>query len=131
MRDRIESLEDKIMSVASQQQKATETEEKTEPSEAVEANDDKETAKTLADTQPIPSPVYNGIPVYYQIPVTDSAGRVIQHLPVVPAQLVQIKSAIEKGLTEGQLVELINNNVSAEKMKEIIEIAVLENSMTD
>ena len=28
-----------------------------------------------------------------------------------------------------QLVELINNNVSAEKMKEIIEIAVLENSM--
>jgi len=111
-------------------------------------------------------PMYNGIPVYYQIPVTDSAGRVIQHLPVerterksnggiaalfarlsfkkksradivklvasgdlVPAQLVQIKSAIEKGLTEGQLVELINNNVSAEKMKEIIEIAVLENSM--
>lgn len=168
MRDRIESLEDKIMSVASQQQKATETEENTEPSEAVEANDDKETAKTLADTQPVPSPVYNGIPVYYQIPVTDSAERVIQHLPVerterksnggiaalfarlsfkkksradivklvasgdlVPAQLVQIKSAIEKGLTEGQLVELINNNVSAEKMKEIIEIAVLENSMTD
>lgn len=168
MRDRIESLEDKIMSVASQQQKATETEEKTEPSEAVEANDDKEIAKTLADTQPVPSPVYNGIPVYYQIPVTDSAGRVIQHLPVerterksnggiaalfarlsfkkksradivklvasgdlVPAQLVQIKSAIEKGLTEGQLVELINNNVSAEKMKEIIEIAVLENSMAD
>ena len=59
--------------------------------------------------------------MYYQIPVTDSAGRVIQHLPVghterksnggiaalfarlsfkknlVPAQLVQIKSAIEKG----------------------------------
>lgn len=48
---------------------------------------------------------------------------------LVPAQLVQIKSAIEKGLTESQLVELINNNVSAEKMKEIIEIAVLENSL--
>lgn len=45
MRDRIESLEDKIMGVASQQQKATETEENTEPSEAVETNDDKETAK--------------------------------------------------------------------------------------
>ena len=28
-----------------------------------------------------------------------------------------------------ELVELINNNVSAEKMKEIIDIAVLENSM--
>ena len=49
---------------------------------------------------------------------------------LVPAQLIQIKSGIEKGLTEGQLVELINNNVAAEKMKEIIEIAVLENSMT-
>ena len=48
---------------------------------------------------------------------------------LVPAQLVQIKAGMEKGLTEGQLVELINNNVSAEKMKEIIEIAVLENSM--
>lgn len=52
-------------------------------------------------------------------------------LILVPAQLVQIKSAIEKGLTESQLVELINNNISAEKMKEIIEIAVLENSMAD
>ena len=50
---------------------------------------------------------------------------------LVPAQLVQIRSAIEKGLTESQLVELINNNVSAEKMKEIIEIAVLENSLAD
>lgn len=48
---------------------------------------------------------------------------------LVPAQLVQIRCAIEKGLTEAQLVELINNNVSAEKMKEIIDIAVLENSM--
>lgn len=48
---------------------------------------------------------------------------------LLPAQLVQIKSAIEKGLTESQLIELINNNVSAEKMKEIIEIAVLENSL--
>ena len=37
----------------------------------------------------------------------------------------------EKGLTESQLVELINNNISAEKMKESIEIAVLENSMAD
>ena len=48
---------------------------------------------------------------------------------LVPDQLVQLKSAIERGLTESQLVELINNNVSAEKMKEIIEIAVLENAM--
>ena len=113
--------------------------------------------------------VANGIPVYYQIPVVDGTGNVVQRLPIersvrkssnsgvaslfarlsfkkksradivklvasgdlVPAQLVQIKSAIEKGLTETQLIELITNNISAEKMKEIIEIAVLENSMAD
>ncbi len=55
--------------------------------------------------------------------------RLVAAGKLTPAQLVQIKSAIEKGLTEGQLVELINNNVDPEKMKEIIEIAVLENSM--
>ena len=57
--------------------------------------------------------------------------RLVASGDLVPAQLVQIKSAIEKGLTESQLVELINNNISAEKMKEIIEIAVLENSLAD
>ena len=166
MRDRIESLEDKIMSTASDHKKAAENEKKAESSE-VFASTDKKITETLADSQAVP-PVQNGIPVYYQIPVTDSNGRVVQQLPIertgrkssngiaalfaklsfkkksradivklvasgdlVPAQLVQIKSAIEKGLTEGQLVELINNNVSAEKMKEIIEIAVLENSMAD
>lgn len=46
-------------------------------------------------------------------------------------QLVMIKSAIEKKLTEGQLVELINNNLDPVTMKEIIEIAVLENSLPD
>lgn len=44
-------------------------------------------------------------------------------------QLIQIKSAIEKGLTESQLEEIINGRISAERMKEIIEIAELENSM--
>ena len=48
---------------------------------------------------------------------------------LVPDQLVQIKIAIERGLTEGQLVELINNNLAPDRMKEIIEIAVLENSI--
>lgn len=43
-------------------------------------------------------------------------------------QLVQIKSAMEKGLTEEQLLSLIHGNVTPEQMKEIIEIAVLENS---
>lgn len=48
---------------------------------------------------------------------------------LVPEQLIQIRVAIEKGLKENQLLELIHNKVPAEHMKEIIEIAVLENSM--
>lgn len=44
-------------------------------------------------------------------------------------QLVQIKSAIEKGLTERQLEDIINSRVPADRMKEIVEIAELENSM--
>ena len=46
------------------------------------------------------------------------------------AQLVQIKHAIERGLTEQQLVHLINSCVPPEQMKEIIEIAELENTLT-
>ena len=46
------------------------------------------------------------------------------------AQLVQIKHAIERGLTEQQLVHLIESCVPPEQMKEIIEIAVLENKLT-
>ena len=44
-------------------------------------------------------------------------------------QLVQIKSAIEKGLTERQLEDIINSRVPADRMKEKVEIAELENSM--
>ena len=167
MGDRIESLEDKIISVATENKK--EAESKAEPQESQSVS---QTEKKMVDTVAVPQnmqAVANGIPVYYQIPVVDGTGNVVQRLPIersvrkssnsgvvslfarlsfkkksradivklvasgdlVPAQLVQIKSAIEKGLTESQLVELINNNISAEKMKEIIEIAVLENSMAD
>lgn len=42
-------------------------------------------------------------------------------------QLVQIRSAIEKGLSEEQLLVLINNQIPAEQMEEIINIAVYEN----
>ncbi|BCJ96343.1 hypothetical protein acsn021_39120 [Anaerocolumna cellulosilytica] len=122
-------------------------------------------SETQEPTKNVFQPRGYGIPVYYQIPVVDRRGHLVQKVPIdhsaqktsgivsllaklgfkkksrgdivklvasgdlVPAQLIQIKSGIEKGLTEGQLVELINNNLSAEKMKEIIEIAVLENSM--
>ena len=167
MGDRIESLEDKIISVATENKKEAESKAEPQESQSVLQAD-----KKIVDTVAVPQnmqAVANGIPVYYQIPVVDGTGNVVQRLPIersvrkssnsgvvslfarlsfkkksradivklvasgdlVPAQLVQIKSAIEKGLTESQLVELINNNISAEKMKEIIEIAVLENSMAD
>ena len=167
MGDRIESLEDKIISVATENKKEAESKAEPQESQSVSQAD-----KKMVDTVAVPQnmqAVANGIPVYYQIPVVDGTGHVVQRLPIersarkssnsgvaslfarlsfkkksradivklvasgdlVPAQLVQIKSAIEKGLTESQLVELINNNISAEKMKEIIEIAVLENSMAD
>lgn len=167
MGDRIESLEDKIISVATENKKEAESKAEPQESQSVSQAD-----KKMVDTVAVPQnmqAVANGILVYYQIPVVDGTGNVVQRLPIersvrkssnsgvvslfarlsfkkksradivklvasgdlVPAQLVQIKSAIEKGLTESQLVELINNNISAEKMKEIIEIAVLENSMAD
>ena len=175
MSERIESLEDKIIGIATDNMKAAEVKNdagKTENAKDVADTKEDRTDKKTVDTVAVPQnmqAVANGIPVYYQIPVVDGSGNVVQRLPIersvrkssnsgvaslfarlsfkkksradivklvasgdlVPAQLVQIKSAIEKGLTEPQLVELINNNISAEKMKEIIEIAVLENSMAD
>ena len=172
MSERIESLEDKIMGVAVDNKKAAEEkpkQEETKPKDNVaETTAGKEMVDTIAVPQAAPV-IQNGIPVYYQLPVVDASGHVVQRLPIersvrkssnsgvaslfarlsfkkksradivklvasgdlVPAQLVQIKSAIEKGLTKSQLVELINNNISAEKMKEIIEIAVFENCMAD
>lgn len=161
MGDRIESLEDKIISVATENKKEAESKAEPQESQSVSQAD-----KKMVDTVAVPQ---NMQAVANGIPVVDGTGNVVQRLPIersvrkssnsgvvslfarlsfkkksradivklvasgdlVPAQLVQIKSAIEKGLTESQLVELINNNISAEKMKEIIEIAVLENSMAD
>lgn len=158
MQNRIDTLEDKLLERAT-----VITEEKPKTTETKKESVD---SQTVLDEKPAEDRGYR-IPVYYQLPVVDANGRVIQHVQVertirkgnqgaftgllgklgfmkksrqdivkllasgdlVPAQLVQIRSAIEKGLTEAQLVELINNNVSAEKMKEIIDIAVLENSM--
>ncbi len=42
-------------------------------------------------------------------------------------QLVQVRSALEKGLTDSQLMVLIDYQLPAEQMEEIIEIAVYEN----
>lgn len=44
-----------------------------------------------------------------------------------PDQLVQIRNAILQGLTEKQLLVLINSKIPAEQMEEIINIAVYEN----
>lgn len=178
MQNRIDTLEDRLVNVAAA--KATDTAPKKMAGDDETVENEAEVSKSKAKTddttnsvaqsfiseRPLPQGAYQ-IPVYYQLPVVDANGRVVQHVQVertirkgsqgafagllgklgfmkksrqdivkllasgdlVPAQLVQIRSAIEKGLTESQLVELINNNVSAEKMKEIIDIAVLENSM--
>ena len=178
MQNRIDTLEDRLVNVAAAKATDTAPKKMAENDETVEkeAEVSKSKAKaneittyaaqTFIPETPLPQGAYQ-IPVYYQLPVVDANGRVVQHVQVertirkgnqgaftgllgklgfmkksrqdivkllasgdlVPAQLVQIRSAIEKGLTESQLVELINNNVSAEKMKEIIDIAVLENSM--
>ena len=48
-----------------------------------------------------------------------------------PEQLVQVRSAIEKALSEKQLLVLINNKIPAEQMEEIINIAVYENKMKE
>ncbi len=48
-----------------------------------------------------------------------------------PEQLVQIRGAIEKGLSEKQLLVLINSRIPAAQMEEIINIAVYENKMKE
>lgn len=48
-----------------------------------------------------------------------------------PEQLVQVRNAIEKGLSEKQLLVLINSRIPAEQMEEIINIAVYENKMKE
>ena len=160
MSNRIETLEDKLLNATSA---VTPPGPKKEEDKNIQGKTKKEGANVTQQTiftEPM------GIPIFYQVPVVDMKGRVIQRVQIdrlesktngvigllsklcfkkksradlvklvasgdlAPAQLIQIKSGIEKGLTEGQLMELINNNVAAEKMKEIIEIAVLENSMT-
>ena len=173
MQNRIDTLEDKLVNMATakgadvtpEQEETTvkAPEKETSVKEDVKVSGN---SQTFLDGIPVMENPYK-IPVFYQLPVVDASGRVVQHVQVertvrkanqgafsgflgklgfmkksrqdivkllasgdlVPAQLVQIRCAIEKGLTEAQLVELINNNVSAEKMKEIIDIAVLENSM--
>ncbi len=175
MRDQIEDLQRKVKNQELDLQEANDRLEKrymTEKADNKLIRESEQPIDTDADITAMLSEqikdysqsITYGIPVYYQIPVVDGRGHIIQLVQLertqrksngvvsllskicfkksrsdivklvasgdlVPAQLVQIKSGIEKGLTEGQLVELINNNLSAEKMKEIIEIAVLENSM--
>ena len=48
-----------------------------------------------------------------------------------PSQIVQIRNAIEKGLHEDQILTLINSQVPAEQMEEIICIALYENKQKE
>lgn len=80
MGDRIESLEDKIISVATENKK--EAESKTEPQESQSVS---KADKKMVDTVAVPQNMQalaNGIPVYYQIPVVDGTGNVVQRLPI-------------------------------------------------
>ncbi len=53
--------------------------------------------------------------------------KLVAEKDLEPKQLVQVRSAIEKGLTEEQLLVLINKELPAEQMEEIINIAMYEN----
>ena len=80
MGDRIESLEDKIISVATENKKEAESKAEPQESQSVSQAD-----KKMVDTVAVPQnmqAVANGIPVYYQIPVVDGTGNVVQRLPI-------------------------------------------------
>lgn len=53
--------------------------------------------------------------------------KLVAEKDLEPKQLMQVRSAIEKGLSEEQLLVLINKQIPAEQMEEIINIAVYEN----
>lgn len=57
--------------------------------------------------------------------------KLLSEKDLSPEQLVQIRNAMEKGLSENQLIVLINNKMPAEQMAEIIDIAVYENKMKE
>lgn len=80
MGDRIESLEDKIISVATENKKEAESKAEPQESQSISQAD-----KKMVDTVAVPQnmqAVANGIPVYYQIPVVDGTGNVVQRLPI-------------------------------------------------
>ncbi len=171
MQARIDILEERLLAKAeSKEEKTAEKEpEEVKEEKTVNAEHMVDTQQTIPDVDGTDDPFVKnkyGMPVYYQMPVVDAQGRLVQHVPVertqrkseagiaamigrlcfkkksrqnlvrlvangnlVPAQLIQIKDGIERGLTEEQLVPMIDNNVSAEKMKIIIDIAEFENSM--
>ena len=132
--------------------------DRTKQSEVQVTGEDNVSTKKEAEIKEVQK-VDNVIPVYYTMPVAGitidktekrSNGLIgllsklcfrkksrVDIIKLVSAgklsveQLSMIKVAIEKQLTEGQLVELINNNLEPSKMREIIEIAVLENSLPD
>lgn len=60
------------------------------------------------------------------VPDRDMVKKVIE-ADLSPAQLVQVRTGMEKGLTESQLYKLIDNDLSPETMQEIIDLAVLIN----
>lgn len=57
--------------------------------------------------------------------------KLLSEKDLSPEQLVQVRNAIEKGLSEKQLLVLVNSGIPTEQMEEIINIAVYENKMEE
>lgn len=73
------------------------------------------------------SPVFSRIRLKRKIDVV----RLVAEKGLEPEQLVQVRNAIERQLTDRQLMVLIEHGLPAEQMKEIIDIAVYENGQKD
>lgn len=57
--------------------------------------------------------------------------KLLAQKDLTPEQLTKIRSAVERGLSEKQLLVLINNRIPADQMEEIINIAIYENKMKE
>lgn len=57
--------------------------------------------------------------------------RMLAERDLTPEQLLQVRSAMEKGLSEEQILILANGRIPAGQMEELIHIAVYENKMKE
>lgn len=53
--------------------------------------------------------------------------RLVAEKDLEPKQLMQVRNAIERGLSDSQLLVLMNKQIAAEQMEQLIDIAIYEN----